>query len=45
MIMSPAQMRKWHEAKDEVLKEMDANRHRASLDAVVIQKTYLRTHS
>ncbi len=45
VIMSPAQMRKRHEAKDEVLKEMDANRHRASLDTVVIQKTYLRTHS
>ena len=45
MITSPAQMRKWHEAKDEVLKEMDASCHRASLDAVVIQKTYLRTHS
>ena len=43
MIISDNQFKTWHDAKDSVLEEMDANRHRASLDAVVIQKTYMRT--
>ena len=41
MIMTPAQMRKWHDTKDEIIREMDGNRHRASLDAILIQKTYM----
>lgn len=45
MIMTRPQMRKWHDTKNAVLREMDANRHRASLDAVVIQKTYVQSRS
>jgi len=43
MIMTPAQMRKWHDTKDEIIREMDGNRHRASLDAILIQKTYMKS--
>ena len=44
-ILSEAQMQRWHETKDQVLAEMNLKRHRASLDALVIQKTYERTAS
>jgi hypothetical protein len=43
MIMTSGQMRRWHDTKDEILRETEGNRHRASLDAVVIQKTYMRS--
>jgi len=43
MIMTPGQMRRWHDTKDQVLADIDENRHRASLDAVVMQKTYQRS--
>lgn len=43
MIMSQGQMRRWHDTKDRVLLDMEFKRHRASLDAVVIQKTYVLT--
>jgi hypothetical protein len=42
-ILSPKQMEHWHTTKDQVLAEMNLKRHRASLDAQVIQKTYERT--
>ena len=41
LIMSQSQMRRWHATKDQVLLEMKAKRHRASLDAIAIQKTYV----
>ena len=43
MIMNESQMKHWHEAKAGVIEEMEIDRHRASLDAVVIQKTYMKT--
>lgn len=44
MILSEAQMERWHPTKDQVVRELDLKRHRASLDALIIQKTYVRTH-
>lgn len=43
MILSEDQMASWHDTKDRVIEEMDLKRHRASLDAVIIQETYKRT--
>ena len=42
-ILSDKQMQRWHATKDQVLAEMQLKRHRASFDALVIQKTYERT--
>lgn len=42
-ILSEEQMEIWHEAKDRVIAEMEIKRHRASLDALVIQETFVRT--
>ncbi len=39
-ILSEEQMEGWHQTKDQIVAEMDIKRHRASLDALVIQKTY-----
>ncbi len=43
MILSEPQMKKWHETKNELLKETKQQRHRASFDAWIIQETYERT--
>jgi hypothetical protein len=43
MILSEAQMERWHKTKDQVLAEVNQQRHRASFDAWVIQETYSRT--
>lgn len=43
MILSESQMKKWHDTKDELLKEAKQQRHRASFDAWIIQETYERT--
>ena len=43
MILSEAQMERWHETKDRVLAEVQKHRHRASFDAWIIQETYKRT--
>lgn len=43
LILSEAQMERWHEAKAHVLAEVNQQRHRASIDAWVIQQTYVRT--
>jgi hypothetical protein len=42
-LLSEEQTRIWHPVKQEVLEEMALERHRASSDALIIQKTYLRT--
>ena len=42
-ILSDAQMERWHAAKKQLIAEMDLKRHRASIDALIIQKTYQRT--
>jgi hypothetical protein len=33
----------WHQVKTEVEQELNIARHRASHDALIIQKTYIRT--
>jgi len=43
MILSESQMENWHKTKDQVIKDLDLPRHRASYDAWVIQETYKRT--
>lgn len=42
-ILSNPQMECWHMTKDEVIDKMQAQRHRASVDAHIIQTTYMRT--
>ena len=42
-ILSEHQMEHWHETKDQVIKDMELKRHRASYDAWIIQETYKRT--
>lgn len=36
-------MENWHKTKDQVIKDLDLSRHRASYDAWIIQETYKRT--
>ncbi len=43
MILSESQMENWHKTKDQVIKDLDLSRHRASYDAWIIQETYKRT--
>ncbi len=43
MILSEIQMEHWHKTKDQVIKDLDLSRHRASYDAWIIQETYKRT--
>jgi hypothetical protein len=45
MILSEAQMERWHHTKDQLLAETSQQRHRASFDAWVIQETYQRTQT
>lgn len=42
-ILAEEQMEKWHDTKDEIIKNSDLQRHRASNDAWIIQQTYKRT--
>ena len=44
MILTEDQMGIWDEAKNKIHEELDLKRHRASMDAIIIQKTYVRTH-
>ncbi len=43
LILSEAQMERWHDTKDKILAEVKKHRHRASFDAWIIQETYKRT--
>jgi hypothetical protein len=43
MILSEDQMAVWHATKDIVMTELALARHRASIDATIIQETYCRT--
>lgn len=43
MILSEAQMNLWHETKDKVIIQENIQRHRASNDALIIQKTFEQT--
>ncbi|GMR08418.1 MAG: hypothetical protein BMS9Abin26_1423 [Gammaproteobacteria bacterium] len=45
MILSEDQMHVWHDTRDIVTRELGLTRHRASTDAVIIQQTYIRTHT
>jgi len=43
VLMSEEQLRNWIQAREQVLRELRLDRHRASADAWLIQQTYLRT--
>lgn len=43
LILIEPQMAIWHATKDALLRELGAIRHRASIDAYVVQETYRRT--
>jgi hypothetical protein len=43
MILSEDQMNLWHQTRDRVQRELDLKRHRASNDALVIQRTWVET--
>jgi hypothetical protein len=45
MILNERQMAIWHETKDRVIKDMVLTRHRASFDAMIIQKTYTEMYA
>lgn len=45
MIASEAQLLLWDATKKQLVKELGARRHRASVDAHLIQQTYLRTRA
>ena len=45
MILSESQMEIWHATKDDLLRELGQQRHRASFDAYVVQETWERTWS
>jgi len=42
-ILNPHQEACWHEVKHQVIDELNAQRHRASIDAKVLQLTWLKT--
>ena len=42
-ILSEPQMAVWHATKEQVIAELGMKRHRASIDAMIIQETYVRT--
>ena len=43
LILSEAQMARWHETKDRILAGIEHQRHRASFDAWIIQETWRQT--
>lgn len=43
MILTENQMANWHRCKEQVMQDLNLQRHRASFDAQIIQETYLRT--
>lgn len=43
MILNEAQLENWHKTKEQVTKDLNLTRHRASNDAWIIQETYKRT--
>jgi hypothetical protein len=44
-ILSEAQMAMWHDVKNELAEKNHLKRHRASIDAFIIQETYARTRA
>lgn len=42
-VLSEAQMARWHDTKEQILWELNLQRHRASTDARILQQTWLRT--
>jgi len=43
ILLSEEQVIYWHPTKDRITQELDLKRHRASSDALVLQKTFLQT--
>lgn len=44
-LMDEAQIERWDKVKAEVVAHLQLPRHRASTDALIIQQTYLQSHS
>ena len=42
-ILTESQMEIWHDKKAKIIKKFDLERHRASIDAFIIQETFVRT--
>lgn len=42
-ILSESQMSLWHDTQNALIRENNLERHRASVDAFIIQETYVRT--
>lgn len=42
-LISEPQVALWHPTKEEVIRELDLTRHRASTDALILQETFRRT--
>jgi hypothetical protein len=43
LVLTPEQESRWHVTKSAVQEELHAARHRASIDALVLQMTWLRS--
>ena len=41
-LLDEEQAGRWHDAKDEITVELDLQRHRASADALIVQRALLR---
>lgn len=44
-ILTEEQAEAWHDAKRVVIEHLDARRHRASIDALILQRTYVETRA
>ncbi|WDP90922.1 MAG: hypothetical protein HUN04_14950 [Desulfobacter sp.] len=44
-ILSEPQMDIWHSTKDKIINALDKSRHRASIDAFIIQETFIQTRT
>lgn len=44
-LLSQEQLDSWNQTKDEIERSLDQGRHRASIDAKIIQLTYLKTQT
>jgi len=42
-LLSEQQLQWWHQTKDDIVASSDFNRHRASYDALILQRTYQQT--
>ena len=45
LILTESQMEIWHDKKTKIIKKFNLERHRASIDAFIIQETFVRTRA